>query len=115
HNSLIEANVSNEIPETAKENTEGASNCPGNEGDGGKNSLSGQSNTRDTVNISSSELSQQNRSSGNKNQPENGGFSTTLESTSEANANEDVSNGIPETEKENAEGASNCLEPLQMI
>ncbi|KAL3325613.1 hypothetical protein AABB24_036710 [Solanum stoloniferum] len=115
HNSLIEANVSNEIPETAKENTEGASNCPGNEGDGGKNSLSGQSNTRDTVNISSSELSQQNRSSGNENQPEIGGFSTTLESTSEANANEDVSNGIPETAKENAEGASNCLEPLQMI
>lgn len=51
----------------------------GNEGDGGKNSLSGQSNTRDTVNIGSSELSQQNRSSGDENQPENGGFSTTLE------------------------------------
>ncbi|WMV57870.1 hypothetical protein MTR67_051255 [Solanum verrucosum] len=28
HNSLIEANVSNEIPQTAKEYTEGASNCP---------------------------------------------------------------------------------------
>ncbi|XP_049401493.1 uncharacterized protein LOC125865333 [Solanum stenotomum] len=114
HNSLIEANVSNEIPETAKENTEGASNCPGNECDGGKFSLSDISNTKDTVNIGSSELSQQNRSSSNENQPENGGFSTTLEhkSTSEANANEDVSNDIPETAKENAEGASNCLEPL---
>ncbi|XP_015170128.1 uncharacterized protein [Solanum tuberosum] len=112
HNSVIEANVSNEIPETAKENTEGASNCPGNECDGGKFSLSDISNTKDTVNIGSSELSQQNRSSSNENQPENGGFSTTLESTSEANANEYVSNDIPETAKENAEGASNCLEPL---
>ncbi|KAL3355865.1 hypothetical protein AABB24_016832 [Solanum stoloniferum] len=86
----------------------------GNECDGGKFSLSDISNTKDTVNIGSSEISQQNRSSSNENQPENGGFSTTLEhkSTSEANANEDVSNDIPETAKENAEGASNCLEPL---
>ncbi|XP_004248238.1 uncharacterized protein [Solanum lycopersicum] len=112
NNSLIEANISKVIPETTKENTEGVSNCTGNEGDGGKNSLSGQSNTRDTVNIGSSELSQQNRSSGDENQPENGGFSTTLESTSETNANEDVSNDIPETAKKNADGASNCLEPL---
>ncbi|KAG5579050.1 hypothetical protein H5410_049677 [Solanum commersonii] len=83
----------------------------GNECDGGKFSLSDISITKDTVNIGSSELSQQNRSSSNENQPENGGFSTTLEhkSTSEANANEDVSNDIPETAKENAEGASNCL------
>uniref|UniRef100_A0A0V0I8B7 Putative ovule protein n=1 Tax=Solanum chacoense TaxID=4108 RepID=A0A0V0I8B7_SOLCH len=101
--------------ENQQENGGGSTALEGNEGDGGKNSLNGQSNTRDTVNISSSELSQQNRSSGNKIQPENGDFSITLESTSEANANEDVSSGIPETAKENAEGASNCLEPLQMI
>ncbi|XP_055808768.1 uncharacterized protein LOC129877308 isoform X2 [Solanum dulcamara] len=72
HNYLIEASVSNGIPETSKENTEGASNCLGNEGDDGKNSLSGQSNTTDTVNIGSNELSQQKESSSNENQQENG-------------------------------------------
>ncbi|XP_059292720.1 uncharacterized protein LOC132046176 isoform X2 [Lycium ferocissimum] len=116
HNCPIEASVNTDISETAKENTEGASTCPGNEGDGGKNSLSGQSNTIDNVNIGSNEVSQQKESSGNENQQDNGGGSTVLEhnSTSEVNANrnwEDVSNDIPETAKENAEGASNCPEP----
>lgn len=114
HNSLIEASVNNGSPETAKEETEGASNCPGNEGDGGKNSLNGQSNTTDTVNIGSNELSQQKESSSNENQQDNGSFSTKLEhgSSSEVNANEDVSNDIPETAKDNVEGASNCPELL---
>ncbi|KAJ8534511.1 hypothetical protein K7X08_016239 [Anisodus acutangulus] len=117
-NSPIEASVNNCKLETAKENTEGASNCPGNEGDGGKNGLSGQSNMTDSVNIGSNELSQQKEPFGNENQQENGGGSTALENnfTSEANANrslEDVSNDILETAKENAEGASNCPEPMQ--
>ncbi|KAJ8556080.1 hypothetical protein K7X08_022838 [Anisodus acutangulus] len=90
----------------------------GIEGDGGKNGLSSQSNTTDTVNIGSNELSQQKEPFGNENQQENGAGSTALEhnSTSEANANrslEDVSNDKLETGKENAEGASNCPEPVQ--
>ncbi|XP_060200837.1 uncharacterized protein LOC132629101 isoform X5 [Lycium barbarum] len=116
HNCPIEASINTDISESAKENTEGASNCPGNEGDGGKNSLSGQSHTTDNVNIGSNEVSQQKEPSGNENQQDNGGGSTVLEqnSTSEVNANrswEDVSNDKPETAKGNAEGTSNCPEP----
>lgn len=113
-NSPVEASVSNVIPETAKENTEDASNCPGNESDSGKNHLSGQTNTPDTVNIGSDETSQQKEPFGNENQQENGGGSKALEynSAGEAIANEDVSNDIPEIAKENAEGAFNIPEPL---
>ncbi|CAN4117673.1 unnamed protein product [Withania somnifera] len=78
------------------ENTESASNCLGNEGDYAKNSLNGQ----------------QKEPFGNENQQEYGSISTASEhnSMSEANAKEDVRNAIPETAKENAEGASNCLD-----
>ncbi|KAF3658068.1 putative uroporphyrinogen decarboxylase 1, chloroplastic-like [Capsicum annuum] len=118
HKSPVEASVSNGIPETAKENTEGASNCLGNEGDGGKSNLSGQSNTSDTVNIGSNEMSQQKEPLDNENGQETGGNSTALEhnSMSEANANislENVSNDAAETAEENEEGVFDCLEPLQ--
>ncbi|KAF3635526.1 putative peptide-N4-(N-acetyl-beta-glucosaminyl)asparagine amidase A-like [Capsicum annuum] len=117
HKSPVEASVSNGIPETAKENTEGASNCLGNEGDGGKSNLSGQSNTSDTVNIGSNEMSQQKEPLDNENGQETGGNSTALEhnSMSEANANislENVSNDAAETAEENEEGVFDCLGSL---
>ncbi|XP_060200834.1 uncharacterized protein LOC132629101 isoform X4 [Lycium barbarum] len=139
HNSAIEASVSNAIPETAKENTKNASNCPGRsrcarrktykrrwlkemaklkeknivaeseglgtEEDGDKDGLSGLSNTTDTVNIGSDELSQQKQSFSNENQQEDGGGSTALEHNSPLEAT--VSNSIPEMAKENTQGASN--------
>ncbi|XP_075083182.1 uncharacterized protein LOC107765605 isoform X1 [Nicotiana tabacum] len=117
HKSFNEASVSSGIPETAKDNAEGAS-CLGDENDGAINGLSGQSNTTDTVNVGSNELSQRKESFSTENQQENGGRSTALEQNPpiEASATrslEDVSIGILETAKGNAEGASNCQEPLQ--
>ncbi|KAH0721467.1 hypothetical protein KY284_006497 [Solanum tuberosum] len=82
----------------------------GNEDAGGKDCLSGLSNTTDAVNVGTDELSQQKQSFSNENQQENGGGSTALEHNSLIEAN--VSNEIPETAKENTEGASNCPEPL---
>jgi len=51
----------------------------GNEDAGGKDCLSGLSNTTDAVNIGTDELSQQKQSFSNENQQENGGGSTALE------------------------------------
>lgn len=51
----------------------------GNENGGGKNGLNGQSNTTDTVNVGSDELSQLKESFSTENQQENGGGSTALE------------------------------------
>lgn len=51
----------------------------GNENGGGKNGLNGQSNTTDTVNVGSNELSQRKESFSTENQQENGGRSTALE------------------------------------
>ncbi|XP_015170125.1 uncharacterized protein [Solanum tuberosum] len=82
----------------------------GNEDAGGKDCLSGLSNTTDAVNVGTDELSQQKQSFSNENQQENGGGSTALEHNSVIEAN--VSNEIPETAKENTKGASNCPEPL---
>ncbi|XP_015170126.1 uncharacterized protein [Solanum tuberosum] len=51
----------------------------GNEDAGGKDCLSGLSNTTDAVNVGTDELSQQKQSFSNENQQENGGGSTALE------------------------------------
>lgn len=51
----------------------------GDENDGAINGLSGQSNTTDTVNVGSNELSQRKESFSTENQQENGGGSTALE------------------------------------
>ncbi|WMV48922.1 hypothetical protein MTR67_042307 [Solanum verrucosum] len=51
----------------------------GNEDAGGKDCLSGLSNTTDAVNVGTDELSQQKQSFSNENQQENGGCSTALE------------------------------------
>ncbi|XP_019249460.1 PREDICTED: uncharacterized protein LOC109228732 isoform X2 [Nicotiana attenuata] len=104
--------------ENQQENGDGSTALEGNENDGGINDLSGQSKTIDAVNVGSNELSQQKESFSTENQQEIGGRSTALGHNPpiEASANrslEDVSIGIPETAKKNAEGASNCLEPLQ--
>ncbi|KAF3616611.1 putative zeatin O-glucosyltransferase-like, partial [Capsicum annuum] len=57
----------------------------GNEVDGGKSNLSGQTNTIDTVNIGVNEMSQQKEPFGNENQQETGGDSTALEASSRCN------------------------------
>nr|XP_009764498.1 PREDICTED: uncharacterized protein LOC104216197 [Nicotiana sylvestris] len=91
----------------SSESSDKLAEAQGNENDGGKNGLSGQSNTTDTVNVGSNELSQQKESLNTENKQENGEGPTALKHNSLNEVN--VSNGIPEIAKEIADGASNCL------